>query len=164
MGTGWHDVQGAIGRSDNHQQLAIVGDKSGAAMRFTLKVIQDAIKTLGPSTSREIARHLKTDLTKTAKSCGRWYQMGLLSVDNSIPRRYSLAPIDTKERKKSGRLRIDSEREPTDEQKAEWARIKAEIDKEKAMQEPPNPSGDRFGSIRVCNTKMLPSGFGTFLQ
>ena len=41
---------------------------------------------------------------------------------------------------------------------------KAEIDKEKSLQEPPNPSGYREGGIKVCNTKMLPRGMGTFLQ
>jgi hypothetical protein len=133
-------------------------------MRFTLKVIQDALRALGPSTSREIARHLKEDGTKTAKALGRWYQLGLIGVDRSRPRKYLLARPNQKTHTQSGRKRTAFDQEPTDEEKAEWARIKAEIDKEKAMQEPPNPSGDRCGSIRVCNTKMLPSGFGTFLQ
>jgi hypothetical protein len=96
-------------------------------MRFTLKVIKGAINRLGPSTSREIAEHLRTNPLRTAKALGHWYREGVLDVDRNTPRRYFVAALNAGSRGDTGRKLAPCDMEPTDSQRAEHERLKAEI-------------------------------------
>jgi hypothetical protein len=146
--------------------VADVGNQFGAAMktRITWAMVRNAIEHLGPSSAKKISEHLQLCPHRTSRSLSRFYADALVDVDCSYPRLYSIAVLDSAKRKRSGRKKLGIEDEPTDAQKAEWARRKAEIDREKQAEQPSDFHCYGRPGIKVVSTRMFPGGVGKFLQ